>query len=364
MKNFILIKMSILLLLFSNLKSQTPDVDPEILYTLLAYDNGNIPGSKLLEFGLDQSATDSLDIHLGELELPPPPPVGVFFTRFLLPPGNFGQIASFRDIRKSTGYPFSGSNEFRLRYQVSEGATLIIFKWDLPNNITGLIQDLFGGVLINKPMSGKDSLVISNFVIDQLKMVINYNAIVPVELVSFSAKVVNQKVELYWRTSSELNNYGFEIQKRTSFSKYETIGFVNGKGTTSEIQDYRFYDNEKLMFRTYYYRLKQINFDGSFSYSQEIQVELFSTMDFILNQNYPNPFNPSTTISFTLPTSSNVSLKIYNNNGEKVDELANQFLDAGFHSFNWDAYGFTSGVYFYEITTDNYLSVKKMLLIK
>jgi hypothetical protein len=343
---------------------QIPDNEPEILIPLQVYDNGTIPGGKILEFGIDQTGSDSLDFDLGELELPPPPPAGVFFTRFFIPLGDFSQIASFRDIRNSSGYPFTGSHEYRIRYQVAEGATFIVFKWDLPLGITGLIQDLFGGVLINKSMAGQDSVVVSNFVVDQLKMVIDYQAVVPVELSSFTAKVSNRLVRLEWRTESELNNAGFEIEKRASFSDWESIGFVKGKGTTTQPTTYSYSDSDKLMFRTYFYRLKQIDFDGSFSYSSEIEVELSLPEKFQLNQNFPNPFNPSTTISFSLPHSAFVNLSIYNIIGEKVAEVVNGQLDGGNYNYIWNPKDMNSGVYLYELRTEDYKSIRKMQLIK
>ncbi len=338
---------------------------PEVMFPIQVYDNGTVPGGINLEFGVDQTGTDSLDLSLGEVELPPSPPAGVFFARFILPPGNFsGMLSSYRDIRNSTGYPYTGSHEYRIKYQVSEGSTHIVIKWNLSTQITGLMQDIIGGIVINKPMAGTDSLVITNFALNELKMFIDYDAVVPVELSFFSAIVFNNKVTLEWRTESEINNSGFEIERRTSFSEWQKIDFVPGHGTTTEPNNYRYSDDDQLMFRTYLYRLKQIDFDGTFSYSNEIQIELFSPTKFHLSQNYPNPFNPSTTISFSIPYSALVTLVIYNTIGEKVDELVSQVLDEGTYNYIWNATGFTSGVYIYQLSVNQFSSIRKMQLIK
>jgi hypothetical protein len=340
------------------------DDDPEVLIPIYVYDNGTVPEDIILEFGIDQTGTDSLDVLLGEIELPPPPPSGVFFTRFLLPPGSFSEIASYRDIRISSGYPYSGSHEYRIKYQVSQGATFIVIKWDLPEGVSGDLQDLFGGVIININMNNQDSLVVSNFAIDQLKMIINYDQVLSVELSSFSVRVSNRNVLLGWKTESELNNRGFEIERKTNFSDWEMIGFIQGNGTTSSPNYYSYLDASQLMFSTYFYRLKQIDYNGDFEYSKIIQVDFYNLNSYELEQNYPNPFNPSTNISFSIPHRSYVTIIIYDVIGQNVAELVNEFLERGTYNYMWNAVGFNSGIYFYELRTDDFTSIKKMQLIK
>ena len=145
---------------------------------------------------------------------------------------------------------------------------------------------------------------------------------VPVELTSFTASITEGNVILNWSTATERNNLGFEIQRKSDGS-YRTIGFVDGHGTTTEIQNYSFADinTERAL---YNYRLKQIDFDGTAEYSEEIEVEFFNPSTFELKQNYPNPFNPSTNISFSLPEPGLVTLKIFNIIGEEVAELLNK----------------------------------------
>lgn len=191
--------------------------------------------------------------------------------------------------------------------------------------------------------------------------------LIPVELSAFTASVDYGNVTLNWQTASESNNQGFEIHRRSD-AGYTSVGYVQGYGTTSETQNYSFVDHN-VNPGTYYYRLKQIDFDGTFAYSDEINVEVNTPIAFGLNQNYPNPFNPATVISFNLPIDARVTLKLFNVLGQELITLIDQNLGAGIHDHNFDASGLNSGVYFYRIEavgTDgsNFSSVKKMMLTK
>jgi hypothetical protein len=197
------------------------------------------------------------------------------------------------------------------------------------------------------------------------------NDLLPVELSSFTSKVVGSSVQLNWRTETELMNYGFEIE-RASSRQVETspvqdwmkVGFVNGFGNSNSPKEYSFKD-KNVEAGKYLYRLKQIDTDGRYEYSPVIEVEFGAPKEFKLNQNYPNPFNPSTKISFSLPVESNVSLTIYNMIGEKVlDAIANQVFEAGVYDYNFDGSKLSSGIYFYTIKTDKFSQTKKMLMIK
>jgi len=142
------------------------------------YDNAG--GQKTLYFGVDQTATDSIDIHLDESDLPPFPPTGVFDGRWLLPKNGFnGSLSSWSDYRFAAGFPFSGTLEHRLKYQSAEGATIMYFSWNFPPEVTGLLQDLVNGALVNVPLSGSGVYELANFlVLNQLKLLIYYNNIV------------------------------------------------------------------------------------------------------------------------------------------------------------------------------------------
>jgi hypothetical protein len=190
---------------------------------------------------------------------------------------------------------------------------------------------------------------------------------VPVELVNFTSAQDKNNIVLTWITSSEINNYGFEIQKSFSdkeLSDWKTIGFVRGNGNSLEVKNYSFSDMN-LIPGKYKYRLKQVDFDGSFSiYELQNEIIINTPEDFTLHQNYPNPFNPSTTIKFQIPAGSFVDLKIYNSLGSEVKTIVNEFKEEGIHSVNFSADDLSSGIYYYELRADNFKSVKKMILTK
>lgn len=185
---------------------------------------------------------------------------------------------------------------------------------------------------------------------------------IPVELSSFTATAINNNVQLKWSTASELNNRGFQIE-RLSGQNWTNIGFADGYGTTTDVQHYSFNDNN-LQPGVYSYRLKQIDFDGTFAYSNEIEVDVNGVTTFALEQNYPNPFNPSTIINYQLPESGNVTLKIYDVLGNEVASLVNEFKESGVHSVSFNASEFASGVYVYKLQAGDFISAKKMLLTK
>jgi len=190
-----------------------------------------------------------------------------------------------------------------------------------------------------------------------------HTGIVPVELTSFAASVVNGTVLLKWSTATETNNSGFAVEKSSDNSSFTTIAFIDGNGTTSERSDYAYSDNQPVSAVTYY-RLKQIDFDGTYSYSKVIEVNSDVPGAFGLAQNYPNPFNPTTNISFGIPEANNVSLKVYNTLGQEVKTLINKFMDAGSYEVTFEAFDLPAGIYIYSISSGNFQSVKKMMLIK
>jgi len=195
----------------------------------------------------------------------------------------------------------------------------------------------------------------------------NIYEVIPVELVSFNADVSNNFVKLNWLTITEKNNYGFEIERsKNSTDKsdnWEKIGFVKGKGTTTEIQSYAFND-EYLPAGKYSYRLKQIDFDGTTSYSNIIEVDIDLPNAFSLEQNYPNPFNPSTTINYQIPELSFVTLKVYDVLGSEVATLVNKELPVGNYEIEFDATTLPSGIYFYRLQAGSFVETKKMVLMK
>jgi Secretion system C-terminal sorting domain len=186
---------------------------------------------------------------------------------------------------------------------------------------------------------------------------------VPVELSSFTASVSNSVVNLNWSTATETNNSGFAVERKTQSSTWQQIGFVKGNGTTTQKSSYSFKDDITTSAK-YYYRLKQVDFDGSINYSNIAEVDVNTISEFSLNQNYPNPFNPSTSISFTIPEQSQVKLTIYNMLGEKVVELVNEVKNAGKYDIKFTGNNLSSGTYIYRLEAGSFISTRKMILLK
>lgn len=188
--------------------------------------------------------------------------------------------------------------------------------------------------------------------------------IIPVELTSFTADVSGNSVKLNWSTATELNNAGFDVERKLNNGEWKKIGFVKGNGTTTQIQNYSFFDKD-LVSGKYYYRLKQIDFDGTFEYSKTIEVDVNTLNSFELAQNYPNPFNPNTSISFSIPQAGKVKLSVYNLLGQEVRTLIkNENLEAGPHSVDFNAEGLFSGVYIYRLEYNGMSLTRKMTYLK
>jgi hypothetical protein len=190
-----------------------------------------------------------------------------------------------------------------------------------------------------------------------------FDVVVPVELTSFTATLNGKEVVLNWSTATELNNQGFEIERSEDNISFNKIGFVPGFGTTTEPKSYS-YSDRSVNTGTNYYRLKQVDYDGSFEYSNVVEVEINTPTEFMLAQNFPNPFNPTTTIDFGIKEKSNVKIIILNAIGEEVAVVLNEEREPGFHQVEFSAANLPSGVYFYQLKAGSFIETKKMLLLK
>jgi len=228
-------------------------------------------------------------------------------------------------------------------------------SWNVQNSNTS--KNLFGVSFVDNVQGwvagGNGTILVTN------------NAGVPVELVSFTGQLEYDLVNLSWITATEINNQGFEIERKTA-DDWKKIGFVNGNGTTTEMQYYSFTDNIRLVNNVYkiYYRLKQIDFDGTYEYSNEVTIEISQPDSYLLKQNFPNPFNPSTIISWQLPESKFVTLKIYDVLGNEVASLINEEKPAGNYEVEFNATNLSSGIYYYKLVAGDFIDVKKMVLLK
>lgn len=191
------------------------------------------------------------------------------------------------------------------------------------------------------------------------------SGVIPVELISFNAEQYEGGVKLSWITATELNNQGFDIERKTG-NVWEKVGFVEGNGTTTEAHYYTFTDNTNsfIGINKVYYRLKQMDFDGSFEFSDIVEVTINLPNIYNLSQNYPNPFNPVTNIEVSIPESGFINLGIFDILGNKVATVVNKELTVGSYNFKFDGAELSSGIYYYKLTTKNYTAIKKMILLK
>lgn len=190
------------------------------------------------------------------------------------------------------------------------------------------------------------------------------NAALPVELTSFTATTKFNQVSLNWQTANEVNNYGFEIERMSSQNtNWDEIGFVKGHGNSSSPKVYSFKDTPDGGGK-FKYRLKQIDTDGKYQYSNEVEAVLEIPTGFSVKQNFPNPFNPTTKIEFSISSDNNVEVNVFNVLGLKVATLMNEYVQAGTHTVEFDASNLSSGIYFYKIVCGNNSEMKKMILLR
>ncbi|MDX9711550.1 MAG: M14 family zinc carboxypeptidase [Ignavibacteriaceae bacterium] len=345
--------------------TSTPSSSPKWEATTLSYHsaptsftdskNGNYSNSSTVTMTLKNSIDLSANNH----------PKLSFWTKYDIESGwDFGQVKVSPD-NGSIFYPLSGnytkpgSGSFQPPNQpVYSGiqSTWVNEMMDLSNynsNQVKLRFELKSDYTVNR----------DGWYVDDIGILIY--GIVPVELSLFTAIPQNNDVLLNWVTASETNNLGFDIERRSvnNNAGWQKIGFVNGKGTTIERSTYSFRDVNPVEGKSFY-RLRQIDFDGSVKIFDAVEVDFNIVKEYSLSQNYPNPFNPETDISFSLAKSDNVTLKIYNILGSEVVTLVSEFMEAGKHKIKFNASDLTSGVYLYTIKSGNFTATRKMILMK
>ncbi|MBK7630430.1 MAG: hypothetical protein IPJ23_06995 [Ignavibacteriales bacterium] len=196
---------------------------------------------------------------------------------------------------------------------------------------------------------------------------------IPVELISFTGNQEDKKIVLNWKTATETNNSHFEVERKFKNQEWEKIDIVAGAGTITEYRNYYYEDDFTFLpyNGTVLYRLKQVDYNGDFEYSNVIAVEAeFIPTEISISQNYPNPFNPVTTVKYWLNVEANVRIGIYNSLGQSIGEIVNEMQSAGNYSVKWDGTDYASGIYFYsfEVIDQNksmiYKEMKKLILLK
>jgi hypothetical protein len=207
--------------------------------------------------------------------------------------------------------------------------------------------------------------VITGFAVGNVGLIFKYfDESIPVELTVFSAELLDNSILLTWETATEINNQGFEIQrKEINDSDWKNIGFINGNGTTTEVSSYSFKDIPKTN-GVYKYILKQIDYDGTETFSDIIEIE-YLIEEYNLYQNFPNPFNSVTTINFSIPAKCNVNLSLYDVTGKLIQVLIKDKIESGNYAIEFNGSFLSSGIYFYSMNTSTgYQSTKKLIILK
>lgn len=265
-----------------------------------------------------------------------------------------------------------GTNEISVPLNVTGGLGWYLYQWDLAdtNNWNAFIAS--GNGRIQDPVSidaivfsALNSLANNDTITVWLdKVSFNTSQPLPVELVSFAGTTELNQVKLTWATASELNNRGFDIERKFENGTWQAVGFVRGAGTTQQPLQYTYTDVVETAGK-YQYRLKQSDFSGVYEYSPVIEVDVIGVSGtYTLVQNYPNPFNPATKINYYLPEKGLVNLSVFNMLGEKVAEVISAIQEAGEYSVNFDGTGLNSGVYVYSLQVNGNILNKKMTLLK
>ncbi|MDY0081914.1 MAG: T9SS type A sorting domain-containing protein [Ignavibacteriaceae bacterium] len=243
-----------------------------------------------------------------------------------------------------TALDFSSGNTVDINLTFARGANWVADNCEL----VSFIQNL----------DGKE-------ILQGTKVALNELAPLPVELTLFTAAASAGKVNLNWTTATEINNLGFEIERSYNEENFVSVGFVKGNGTTTDPKSYSFIDNIDLNgTEKIYYRLKQVDYNGSVNYSDVVSVVMEVPIEFALGQNYPNPFNPSTKINYSVPQSGLVSIVIYDLTGQEAATVVNEIKQPGNYEIEFNASGLSSGVYFYKMTANGFSQIKKMSIIK
>jgi PKD repeat protein len=251
---------------------------------------------------------------------------------------------------------------------VPTGVPSYFYEWNFQGGSPSVSYSPYPDVVYNTPGVYNVSMRVQNPYGSGVLTRYNYITVLPslpVELNSFSSTVFGNIVTLRWGTVSELNNSGFEVQRKyTGQNDWEFISFVEGRINSNEISSY-VYTDRNLTAGSYNYRLKQIDLNGNFEYfnlTETVNIEIPD--EFYISQNFPNPFNPSTTFNFNLPVASNLKISLFDLNGKLIKVLENGYKTSGYHEIRINAADLTSGIYYCNFETDENIVTRKMILLK
>ena len=332
--------------------------------------------SSSIQFLVSGNATEQFEYHLSG--------VGVRFIPITSAYLDLGSSGAFTDGNAHVFSARASSSGGAVRVDGTDGGTS---SANILSSNSGALQigvrsdgtyyfngDIAEVIFYNTNLSTSDRSTVEHYLANRYGIT---SSALPVELTSFTASAADGKVFLHWQTATEVNNYGFAVE-RTSPSPspyqgeggeagrgWETIGFVQGHGNSNSPKSYTFEDANPFSGKVEY-RLKQIDFDGKYEYSDIVEVKLEAPKQFKLAQNFPNPFNPETTIDYELPTSGHVTLKVYDVLGNEVATIVDEYKQAGTYnsSFNTLHSSLASGVYLYQLKAGGFIETKKFILMK
>ena len=341
-----------------------PGSPPQISQTITVSSGGD---SDIVFFGLDLRATDDYDDDPGLVENANLPPWSLAVEARFLRPDN-----SYTDRDYRLGQSPNTTVTHTLEFQRSDGddTSPVVLSWDFDDYVTADIVERFGQTVVGS-MSGSGTFTIPQNASGVLQyqdvdLVVTYTDItelLPVELTSFDALLSGNSAVLSWETSSELNNAGFEVQQSVN-GEFAAIGFVAGNGTTDEAKSYGF-TTGALAAGTHSFRLKQIDFDGAFAYSDVVSVQVALDSPALLSKAYPNPFNPQTQFTLTIARQQNVTIQVYDMLGRQVQTLyQGDLAPSEAHQFTFQASDLPSGRYFIRAVGEYFNNTQTVTLLK
>ena len=361
----------LLLMLFSvPAFAQPADGEPAQISHALTFSDGT--NTTQIYFGLDVRGSDGHDAQAGLSENEDLPPWSADLEARFLRVGDNSYTMS--DIRGALADDKNLSKTHFLEFQkgLQDNSGVIEISWDFPACMQASLTDLVGGSIVDVTMTGMGSTTIPNNALGKpqvtsLQMDVVYTNIppglLPVELTSFTAVSSGNAAVLNWETANETNNAGFEVQQDAG-NGFETIGFVAGNGTTSEATSYS-YTTGALAAGSHSFRLKQVDFDGTFAYSDVVEVSVALNGAFSLTKAYPNPFNPQTQFALTIARDQQVQLEVFDMLGRRVATLFQGQLEANqAHQFSFQAGSMPSGRYYIRAMGEFFTSSQMVTLLK
>ncbi|MFK7844470.1 MAG: T9SS type A sorting domain-containing protein [Rhodothermales bacterium] len=365
MSRFLSLSLLLLFLCHSAYAQPGPNDDPQLSVPISITDGTDVI---TVFFGLDVRATAGVDDVPGLQENTPDVP--------LPPTMDANLFISEGGARKKRDYRFGNGNDQSETHilviteaPATEASDMMTISWALPNHVSGILRQNGDGPTI-ATMSGSGSATVQTDIFNgsvTVQMDISYTNIpdgtLPVELTSFTSLVQDTRAVLRWETASETNNAGFEVQQRVN-GDYSTIGFVNGRGTTTETQRYTFRTRE-LASGSHDFRLKQIDFDGTFAYSHTVSASIALAGAVEMAKPYPDPFNPQTQFTMTIAREQQVTVAVYDMMGRHIQTLHQGALSPSeAHLFTFEASNLPSGRYFIRAVGEFFNKSQSVTLLK